>query len=1635
MAASTPKYRKRYLAFISFLVILTAILAGFFYYRYEEKVIVNNQKQNLEAIAELKIEQIRKWMEENVQNADNVSKNPYSLKEIDDLINGTGEPGLKDVIINRLKYRVNSFQYENIYLTTPAGKVILAANDNDNKIDTSFLKDIRLAGEKRVAMFSDFRFCNIHNKIHLLVISPNINSKNVLLGFLVFAIDPSEYLYPLIQKWPTESETAETVLFEKNGNEVLFINELRHQPNSALKLRIPLSNVDLPAVKAINGERGIVDGTDYRGNKVLAYVTQLKGTNWYMTSKIDKDEVFVELKYRAYFISSIVVLMVLFTSTLAAYVYNSRQRFILQSLVTKDEELVKSQELLAVMGSVAKIGGWEFDVTTKMGSWTKEVAIIHEVDPAAVTNADIGISFYVNDSKEKIENALTDAIEKGIPYDLELEMVTAKGNHKWVRTIGEPFKENGRVVKLQGSLQDVTEKKAADEKLKESESRFRTLLNDVMSISIQGYDMNGITNYWNKASEKIYGYTAEEALGISLLDTIIPPEMREGVKAAIKQMHETGIAIPASELNLMKKDGSRVDVFSSHVILKTKGREPEFYCIDIDISERKKLEETQAFLIQCGNQGENFFESLAIHLAESIKTEYVCIDVLEPDGMARTLANYADGKFDENITYALKDTPCGDVVEKRICVFEKNVRKLFPNDLVLQGMAAESYVGTTLLDSKGNKIGLIAIVGRKPLENPHLAESILKLVAIRASGELERSQAEDALRISEERYKTFINSTKDIIFLKDDNLKYVVSNEANNKFLNREESAILGKDDSELMPENIAVHCKAGDKQAIEKGTSVVNVEIVDDKYYETTKFPVKLANGKTGIGGYIRDITIRRNAEEAIKSSEEKYRALFEANNDGISIFYPNPDGTASNFVDVNDAATKMLGYTKDEYRQLSIIDLGEEVSEEVFLERKKALMTNKVVNTETRIKHKNGNWVDVEITITTIIYNNRIAVMNIVRDISDRKMSLAALEKSEEKLRLAMQATKQGWFELNIQTGEILVSDSYSEILGYEPGEFNSTLNNWLVNLHPDDIGSIKLKFKKCIESGESSSMEYRRKTKSGDWIWLRSVGKVVEYDAKGNPLKMSGTHMDISDRKLAEEELRVSEENFRNLVETMPEGYYRSLPEGRFLYVNPAFATMLGYDSKEELMSVDIADALYFKIDDRNVNAPQREEFNPVSELYRLKAKDGSEIWIEDFCRYRKDENGNTILHEGVCRDITTRKKMDEELINAKEKAEELSKIKSNFLANMSHELRTPMVGILGFSEVLKNSLEDEELKHYAEVIHKGGTRLMDTLNLILNISAIESDNIKVINEDFDLLSEIKDVIEFFEPTAIQKNLSLSYKSPYDKKIINTDKKILGQILSNIVNNAVKYTSTGSILVDVEEVIKSKKLFVSIKIKDTGIGIPKDKQELIWETFRQVSEGLSRGFEGTGLGLSITKKYIDIIGGEIFLQESQPGVGTTFTVLIPVNEVSNEQSVSDIETPKSVTLKNTNDILPSVLYVDDDSMSIDLVKVLVKSICKLDSVSTGAEAVEKAKSKKYDLILMDINLGKDIDGLETTELIRTIRGYEKTPVIAVTALAMKYDREKFLAKGCTHYISKPFLKEEFIPLLSQVLAQGKV
>ncbi|MFH1052458.1 MAG: ATP-binding protein, partial [bacterium] len=408
--------------------------------------------------------------------------------------------------------------------------------------------------------------------------------------------------------------------------------------------------------------------------------------------------------------------------------------------------------------------------------------------------------------------------------------------------------------------------------------------------------------------------------------------------------------------------------------------------------------------------------------------------------------------------------------------------------------------------------------------------------------------------------------------------------------------------------------------------------------------------------------------------------------------------------------------------------------------------------------------------------------------------------------------------------------------------------------------------------------------------------------------------------------------------------------------------------------------------------------------------------------------KDKNGNTVKTYGVNQDITERKKAEEELILAKEEAEKLSKIKGNFLANMSHEMRTPMIGILGFAKLLESELHKVDQKDMAKMIVSSGDRLMETLNLILDLSAIESNKVNICLNEVSIPFAVYDSAELYQPIANRKNLYLRTNIIDEEVTANLDESLLNKILNNLINNAIKYTDNGGLTVEVDSEIIGDETNAVIRVIDTGIGIAKESQEVIFEEFRQVSEGISRNFDGTGLGLTITKKNVEIMGGTITV-ESEVGKGSTFTVKFPAmscgtkvsdKSKSKQEKAEEVKKPK----------LPKILLVEDDLPSRILTERYLRDLCEIDYASNTDKAIEMAEKYNYPAILMDINLGKGKSGLDVTEKLRGMKNYKDTPIIAMTAFAMKGDKEEFLSKGCSDYISKPFDKEDIVEKIDKIL-----
>ncbi len=426
--------------------------------------------------------------------------------------------------------------------------------------------------------------------------------------------------------------------------------------------------------------------------------------------------------------------------------------------------------------------------------------------------------------------------------------------------------------------------------------------------------------------------------------------------------------------------------------------------------------------------------------------------------------------------------------------------------------------------------------------------------------------------------------------------------------------------------------------------------------------------------------------------------------------------------------------------------------------------------------------------------------------------------------------------------------------------------------------------------------------------------------------------------------------------------------------------------------------------------------------VVSINRNYRKDKKIIYCEWHNTALKDQNGNLLYVLSEVLDITDRKRTEEELIKAKEKAEESDRLKTAFIANMSHEIRTPMNGILGFAELLKEpNLSGEEQHEYIKIIEKSGARMLNIINDIIDISKIESGLIKVNINESNINSQIDYIYTFFKPEVERKGMKLIRRSslPDKEAIIKTDREKLFAILTNLVMNAIKYSEQGSIEFGYEK----KYEYLEFYVKDSGIGIKKERLTAIFERFVQEDISDVKARQGAGLGLTITKSYVEMLGGEIWV-ESEIGVGSTFYFTIPFDKAEDNQLIHWKRSIKNHIGHVAN---LKILIVEDDEISEYLVnegvKIFGKEILK---ATTGDQAIETCRNNSdIDLVLMDIQL-PILNGYEATQQIRQFN--KDVVIIAQTAYGLFGDREKAIKAGCNDYLSKPIDKSELHSLISK-------
>ncbi|MGQ9620146.1 MAG: PAS domain S-box protein [Bacteroidales bacterium] len=603
------------------------------------------------------------------------------------------------------------------------------------------------------------------------------------------------------------------------------------------------------------------------------------------------------------------------------------------------------------------------------------------------------------------------------------------------------------------------------------------------------------------------------------------------------------------------------------------------------------------------------------------------------------------------------------------------------------------------------------------------------------------------------------------------------------------------------------------------------------------------------------------------------------------------------------------------------------------------------------------------------------------------------------------------------------IMIIDSNQNILSCNKatlGFFNATADDIIGKkccevVHKSKKMPDECPFRRMIISKRREQLEIQ----IGDRHYLITLDP--EIDDKGELVSYMHNMTDITERRKIESQLKL----LWKAVENVDISLMITNVSGDLVYVNPGFTRITGYDSEEVMgqnprfLKSGKQDTEFYKNLWNKILSGKTWEGELIN-----KRKNGELYWEKAIISPIADKDGKITHFVGAKEDITEKKKLSDELIKAKTKAEESSRLKSAFLANISHEIRTPLNGIIGFTELLQNiNITKNERELYFDLLKESGQRLLYTINQIIEMSKIETGIEPILNDVINISELLSYQHKFFASEAFKKGLTftLNLNNIANDFMIETDKYKLESIISNLVKNAIKFTHSGFVELGAE--IEGEEIIFFVK--DSGTGIPENRLNSIFHRFVQADISSNRPYEGLGLGLSIAKSYAEMLGGNITV-ESQVGKGSTFRLVIPCKEIVHKsEKKSDIP----VVIQRGNNESRTILVAEDDDMNYFYVEtILKKEGYKVLRAKTGNEAVyQTMKNPETSLILMDIKMPL-MDGLTAAG---KIREFNKTlPIIAQTAYAHDSDREEALKKGCTDYISKPFTVNSLLSKIKSLL-----
>lgn len=936
---------------------------------------------------------------------------------------------------------------------------------------------------------------------------------------------------------------------------------------------------------------------------------------------------------------------------------------------------------------------------------------------------------------------------------------------------------------------------------------------------------------------------------------------------------------------------------------------------------------------------------------------------------------------------------------------------------VTGGAKIRFYAGVPIINPEGYALGSLCVMDVVPGGLDEQQREALKILADQVMTHLEVKRQNRILNELIQKYEdisTMFNSSAELHCILDRNGTIELMNNIIERLLGYTLEEVIGRSIWEFFYEADILEMVPQLERGLGSGQKSFELE-----------GRIKLKDGSTKWMGW--SIAVRnekwfangRDISDKKKMVEELEQLSLVANkvNNGVIISDNN-----SNVIWANEASEEISGYSLDDLRGRKLGDVlkGKETDTEVILNARELTKSKRSFSVDLLAYRKDGTpiWLSILNSVILDKDGNIDKEVEVIIDITERK-------KSELELEILSMVASKSASGIAIRDGKgrvTWVNAALENMLGYKFSEIEGRRFSDLVVGEDTSTQSLEIA-EEAIKAKKPYNIDLLIYKKDRSPIWVNAATTPI-LNEKGEIERQVEIINDITERKFAEDQLTLL-----SLVASKTiNGVAISGSDGKIKWINQSLQDLTGY-SLEEFQNTRPGDLLAGEGTDMELLKKARQQAADCKpsniELLSYK-KDGSQIWLSISNTPTFNTDGSLDQQVEIINDISERKLAEQELIKTREEALQLSKAKETFLSVMSHEIRTPLNAVIGMSYILMDDNPTESQTENLKILGFSAQNLLNLINDVLDFTKIQTGNMVLESVDVNLKELVAQTLNSLQFKTAEKHVAL--KSEIDYRIpanVIGDNTRLYQILINLLGNAVKFTEKGEVKLKLDLVEENKKFVkVRFEVSDTGIGIPADKIDDIFNSYTQASTDTTRKYGGTGLGLAITKSLIELHNSEISV-ESELGKGSAFSFIIQFDRSTTSTVSVDNKTP-------LQQLTGLVLVVDDNEINRLLAsKVITKWGVNVDFAENGKIALEKVQEKKYDLILMDLHMPV-MDGMESSRTIRKMGGYyAKVPIIALTASLFAHELETITECGMDGFVIKPFVPNDLYNKIRQYLS----